>query len=73
MKTTLRDLRKASNKTAAEVAAALGVTVNAVSNYECGIRRIDIEQTLILAKLYEVSERDVIEGQLASVRVGKAD
>lgn len=73
MKTTLRDLRKASNKTAAEVAAALGVTVNAVSNYECGIRRIDIEQTLTLAKLYDVSEREVIEAQLASVRVGKAD
>ena len=69
MKTTLRNLRKASNKTAAEVAAVLGVTINAVSNYECGIRSVDIEQVLVLAQLYDVSEREVIEAQLESIRV----
>lgn len=73
MKTTLRDLRKASNKTAAEVAAALGVTINAVSNYECGIRRVDIEQVIVLAQLYDVSEREVIEAQLESIRIREAD
>lgn len=73
MKTTLRELRKASNKTAAEVAAALGVTRQAVSNYENGTRMIGLQDILTLASYFDVSEREVIEAQLASIRISKAD
>lgn len=65
---TLRDLRLQSKKTCAEVAQALGVTANAISNYECGIRRISLEQILILAKLYDVSAEEVIQAQISSCR-----
>lgn len=61
---TLRELRQQSKKTAAEIAAALGVTANAISNYEQGIRRISLEHVLKLAQLYDVSEREIIEAQL---------
>lgn len=63
---TLRDLREQNNKSRAAVAAALGVTLRAVSNYEKGWRRIGLEQVLILAKLYDCSAQDVIEAQLNS-------
>lgn len=68
---TLRDLRLQSNKTCAEVAQALGVTLRAIFNYEYGIRRISLEQVLILAELYDVSEREVIESQLNSRKIPK--
>lgn len=63
---TLRELRQQSKKTAAEVAAALGVNSTAIYNYEKGIRSINIEQVLILAKLYDLSEKEVIEAQIKS-------
>lgn len=65
---TLKELRKQSGKTAAEVAAALGVTYWALTKYESGIRSISIENVLTLAELYGVSEREVIEAQLESVK-----
>jgi len=65
---TLKELRKQSKKTAAEVAAALGVTANAISNYEQGVRSIGLAQILKLAELYEVSEKEVIEAQLEAVK-----
>lgn len=61
---TLRELRQQSKKTAAEVAAALGVTYNAVSQYENGLRRISLESVLTLAKLYDVSAEEIIQAQL---------
>lgn len=70
---TLRELRLQSKKTAAEVAAILGVTRNAVSNYEQGIRQIDLRQVLALAELYDVTEREVIEAQIGSVRERKKE
>lgn len=70
---TLKELRKQSKKTAAEVAAVLGVTHNAVSNYEGGTRSIGLEQILALAELYDVSEREVIEAQLESVKERKKE
>ncbi len=66
MKETLRDLRKESGKTCTEVAQALGVSDRAYYRYEQGDRRISLEQVLILAKLYDVSEQEVIEAQLNS-------
>lgn len=65
---TLKELRKQSKKTAAEVAAALGVTVRAYQYYENGLRRISLESVLTLAELYDVSEREVIEAQLKTVK-----
>lgn len=63
---TLRELRLQNKKTCAEVAQVLNVTANAVTNYERGIRRINIEQVLILAELYEVGAEEVICAQLNS-------
>lgn len=63
---TLRDLRLQSKKTCAEVAQALGVVCRAYQRYEQGARRINIEQVLILATLFDVSEKDIIQAQLNS-------
>lgn len=63
----LKELRQQSKKTAAEVAAALGVGLSTVYNYEQGIRRIGIDMVIPLAELFDVSEREVIEAQLESI------
>lgn len=65
---TLKDLRMSAGKTVKETAAALNVTVRAVSRYEQGTRQISLEQVLILAELYDCSERDVIDAVLNSRR-----
>lgn len=64
--TPLKELRKQSGKRCGEVAQELGVTYQALCNYEAGIRRIGLEQVLILAKLYDCTAEDVIEAQLNS-------
>ncbi|HBK01673.1 MAG TPA: transcriptional regulator [Clostridiales bacterium] len=66
MSETLRDLRLQNKKTCAEVAQALNVTKNAVSNYESGIRNISLEQVVSLARLYDCSEREIIDAALNS-------
>ncbi len=66
MAETLRDLRLQNKKTCAEVAQALNVTKNAVSNYESGIRNISLEQVVALARLYDCSEREIIDAALNS-------
>lgn len=66
MAETLRDLRLQNKKTCAEVAQALNVTKNAVSNYESGIRNISLEQVVTLARLYDCSEREIIDAALNS-------
>ena len=63
---TLKDLRIQSKKTCAEVAQELGVTIQAMYRYEKGTRRISLEQVVILANLYDVSEKEVIQAQLNS-------
>ncbi|MFQ7700392.1 MAG: helix-turn-helix domain-containing protein [Christensenellaceae bacterium] len=70
---TLRELREQNKRSREEVAAALGVTANALTNYECGIRRISLEQILILAILYGISTEEVIEAQLNSCHSGLKD
>ena len=65
---TLKELRKQSGKNAAEVAAALGVTEQAIRHYENGLRRISLESVLALAEQYDVSEREIIEAQLEAVK-----
>ena len=63
---TLKELREMSGKSRREVAQALGVSPNAWTNYEHGIRRISLEYVLILATLFECTEREIIEAQLNS-------
>lgn len=70
---TLKELRRINKKTAAEVAEKLGVTPNAVTNYECGIRSIGLEQVLKLAELFDVSEREIILAQLQSIDVRSSE
>lgn len=70
---TLRELREQNKKSRKEVAAALQVSVQAVSNYECGLRLIDLCQVLRLAELYGESAEDVIKAQLESIRIRKPD
>lgn len=65
---TLRELREQNGKSRAEVAAALEVTVMAVSNYENGYRQISLSQVLDLAHLFEESAEEVIKAQLNSCR-----
>ena len=64
---TLRELRKTNKKTLAEVANVLGVAVSTVSNYEQGIRQINIKQVLILAELYDERAETIIISQLNSL------
>ena len=72
-KTTLRELREQSGKTRAEVANALGVSYQAISNYEAGSRCVSIDQVLPLAKLYDCSAEEIIMAQLESVRIGNSE
>lgn len=65
----LRTLRKQAKKTATEVATVLGVTENAVYNYEKGYRMINITQVLILANEFDCSEKDIILAQLKSIEL----
>lgn len=71
MNETLKELRLQAKKTCAEVAQALGLTDRAIYNYESGIRQINISQVLILAELYDVSEKEVIQAQLNSCRFSR--
>lgn len=64
--TTLRNLREQAGKSVKEVAEILNVTTMSIYRYESGKRQIDIEHVLTLAKLYDVSEREIIEAQLNS-------
>lgn len=70
-KITLRELREGSGKSIAEVAEALGVSHQSVSNYELGVRRISLEQILLLSKYYSVSTREIIEFQLNSCLINQ--
>ncbi len=72
-KITLRELREESGKSIADVAEALYVNKNAISNYERGIRRINIEQVLILAELFQVSAEIVILAQMNSKEIFNAE
>lgn len=71
MNETLKDLRESANKTCAEAAQVLGVTMSAIYNYENGIRCISLEQVLMLADMYGVTAEEVIRAQLNSCKVKK--
>ena len=65
-KPTLRDLRKDAHRTASEVAQSLNVSCSAYYSYEQGARRINIEQVLVLATMFDCTEKEVIDAQLNS-------
>ena len=71
MNETLKDLRESANKTCAEVAQALGVANSSYYSYEQGVRRIGLEQVLMLADMYGVTAEEVIRAQLNSCKVKK--
>lgn len=66
---TLKELREENEKSRAELAAALGVTVTAICQYERGMRRIGLEQILTLSNLYNCNAEEVISAQLESISV----
>lgn len=70
-KITLRQLREQAGLSRAEVAKALGLSYQAISNYEAGIRTVAIEMIVPLARFYDCSAEDVIAAQLASVAICK--
>ena len=68
---TLRELREQNKNTAAEDAEVLGIARSTYSNYEQGIRMIDIELIIPLAKLYNCTAEEIIEAQINSRRFGR--
>lgn len=73
MTDSLKDLRKQSKKTLAEVADVLGVTAAAVSNYESGMRTLNIMYVVPLSLLYGVAVEEIIDAQYRSLNIGKPD
>ena len=63
---TLRKLREQNKNTAAEVAKVLGIARSTYSNYEQGIRIIDIELIIPLARFYNCTAEEIIEAQINS-------
>jgi transcriptional regulator with XRE-family HTH domain len=70
---TLRRLREQNEKTLREITEALNVSLQTVYRYEQGVRRINIEQVLILSKLYDCTAEEVIEAQLNSCQSVQAN
>lgn len=66
MAETLRDLRLNADKSVKETAEALNVSERSIYAYEDGTRQIGIEQVIALAKLYDCSEREIIDAALNS-------
>lgn len=66
MSETLRDLRFNAEKSVKETAEALNVSERSIYAYEDGTRQIGIEQVIALAKLYDCSEREIIDAALNS-------
>lgn len=64
---TLKELRQQSGKTAQDIALILGIPRSTYSNYEQGIRQIDLRLILPLAKTIGVSAEEIIEAQISSI------
>lgn len=72
-KITLRQLREQAGLSRAEVAKALGVTVQSIFRYESGARRLAIDFVFPLAALYGEAAEDIIKAAVASIKIGTAD
>ena len=55
MGTKLKELRKLAGKTQKEIAAAIGVTLSAYSNYEQGTREPSYQILVSIAKYFDVT------------------
>lgn len=69
---TLRELRKQNKKTAKQVAEKIMMSERTLHSYEQGIRRIGLEEILILAKEYDCSAEEIILAQLKSIEINKS-
>ncbi len=63
---TLKLLRQESQKSVKDVANFLHITVQSVYRYERGEHKLTLEQVLLLAHLYDCTEKEIIEAQLNS-------
>lgn len=66
---TLKELRQQCGKTAQDIAGALGIPRSTYSNYEQGIRQIDLHLILPLAKIIGVSAEEIIDAQISSINL----
>lgn len=58
----LRAAREKANITQKEAADTLGVTLQAISNYERAVTRVDVESLGVLCKLYGVTVDSIVTG-----------
>ena len=56
----LKNARKTAKMTQAEAAAHLGITYQAISNYERGITRVDTDTLVKLCAVYNISVSDIL-------------
>lgn len=70
---TLRELRKLARISVAEVANVLSVEAQTVYRYEQGTRKIQIDQVMKLAKLYDCPAEEIISAQLNSCQSYQAN
>jgi transcriptional regulator with XRE-family HTH domain len=63
---TLKELRLQNKLTAVKVAEKLGVARSTYSNYEQGIRTIDINLIIPLSKVFDCTAEDIVEAQINS-------
>lgn len=56
----IKRARKAADMTQAKAAAKLGITYQAISNYERGITRIDTDTLVKLCSVYGVAVSDIL-------------
>lgn len=64
--TTIRKLRRERSMTQEQLAEYLGITANAVSQWECDRTAPDISQLPILVRIYNVSADELLEINLAN-------
>ena len=62
---TLKELRISAGKSCAEAAKKLRVTQAAMYRYENGQRRLNVEQLLPLALLYDVTLYEIVEAAIS--------
>lgn len=66
---TLKELRIESGKTQQQIADRLNISRQSVGHYETGLRKISIEQVLVLSQVLECSAEEIIEAQLNSCQL----
>lgn len=65
MANNIRKLRKQKGMTLKDLAEKVGVTVQCISNYEQGIRKVDLPTAAIIAAALSCTVDDLIEKETA--------